>query len=401
MLEGKRILLGVCGSIASYKAVELASLLTKAGALVDVVMTPDATRFVGPITFQSITHRKVRHDLYEHWEADDLGHVSLAEADLAIVAPASFNTIAKLAHGFSDNLLTATLLGSTAPLLIAPAGDRNMYAHPSTQANLARLRERGVTIIEPESGRLASGHQGKGRLPEPAVLLGHIRLALGRNGDLAGRRVLITAAGTQEPLDPVRYIGNRSSGKMGFALAQEALDRGACVTLISGPTALRLPIGAEVVRVSTAAEMADAVLAAAPSADVLIMAAAVADYRPLTISEQKIKKGEEQLVVKLTRTTDILSTLAERADQMPRLLRVGFAAETENLFANAADKLRRKKLHLIIANDATSSIGSEDSSITLLDQSGSETLPRLPKAEAARRIIDRIVTLLKNTQTSA
>ncbi len=388
--------MGVCGSIACYKAVELASLLTKAGALVDVVMTPDATRFVGPITFQSITHRKVRHDLYEHWEGADLGHVSLAEADLAIVAPASFNTIAKLAHGFSDNLLTATLLGSAAPLLIAPAGDRHMYAHPATTANLATLHERGVTIIEPESGRLASGHEGKGRLPEPATLLGYIRLALGRDGDLAGKRTLITAAGTQEPLDPVRYIGNRSSGKMGFALAQGAIDRGASVTLITGPTALKPPVGALVMRVSTATEMADAVLAAAPTADVLIMAAAVADYRPLAMSEQKIKKGEEYLTINLTRTTDILGALAERADAMQGLLRVGFAAETENLLANAADKLRRKKLHLIVANDAATSIGSDDSSITLLDAFGSETLPTMPKAETARRIIDRIVALLKD-----
>lgn len=370
-------------------------MLTKAGALVDVVMTPDATRFVAPLTFQSITHRKVRHDLYEHWQGEDLGHVSLAEVDLAIVAPASFNTIAKLAHGMSDNLLTATLLGSAAPLLIAPAGDRNMYAHPATQANLATLRERGVTIIEPDSGRLASGHAGKGRLPEPAALLGYIRLALGRNGDLAGKRVIVTAGGTQEPLDPVRYIGNRSSGKMGYALAQEALERGASVTLISGPSSLTPPIGAEIVRVGTAAEMAEAVLVAAPRADVLIMAAAVADYRPLMMSEQKIKKGADKLTINLTRTTDILSALAERAAEIPNLLRVGFAAETENLIANAEDKLRRKKLHLIVANDAASSIGSEDSNVILLDHSGMEQLPNLPKAQTARYIIDRIVALLQ------
>lgn len=399
MLEGKRVLLGVCGSIACYKAVELASLLSKAGALVDVVMTADATRFVGPITFQSITHRKVRHDLYEHWQDGDLGHVSLAEADIAIVAPASFNTIAKLAHGLSDNLLTTTLLGSTAPLLLAPAGDRNMYAHAATQANLATLRERGATIIEPQSGRLASGHVGKGRLPEPATLFGWVRWAVGQRGDLVGRRIIITAAGTQEPIDPVRYIGNRSSGKMGYAIAQEAIDRGAQVRLISGPSSLVTPIGAELIHVGTAAEMHAAVDAAIDGADVLIMAAAVADYRPRQASEQKIKKGAEQLTINLTRTTDILGALAER--DLPNLVRVGFAAETENLQANAEDKRRRKRLHLIVANDAASSIGADDSVITLLDDVGSETLDRLPKAQAARRIVDRVVGLLQDVQERA
>ncbi len=396
MLEGKRIILGVCGSIACYKAVELANLLTKAGALVDVIMTEDATRFVAPLTFQSLTHRLVRHDLYAHWEGEDLGHVSLAEADLILVAPASFNTLAKLAHGLTDNLLTATILSSTAPLLVAPAGDRNMYSHPATQANLATLRERGVQVIEPAHGRLASGHVGLGRLPEPDELVSHISLALARGGDLAGRSFLVTAGGTQEPLDPVRFIGNRSSGKQGYALAQAALERGATVTLITTVSSLTPPLGAQVIRVQTAAELRDAVLTAAPAHDVLIMAAAPADYRPLQQSEQKIKKGQAELTLQLTRTDDILSLLAERAAEMPHLIRVGFAAETENLLANAADKLARKRLHLIVANDAATSIGADSSSVTILDAEGGQvSLPALPKAETARLIIEQIAGLLK------
>ncbi len=396
MLEGKRIILGVCGSIACYKAVELANLLTKAGALVDVIMTEDATRFVAPLTFQSLTHRLVRHDLYAHWEGEDLGHVSLAEADLVLIAPASFNTLAKLAHGLTDNLLTATILSSTAPLLVAPAGDRNMYSHPATQANLATLRERGVQVITPAHGRLASGHIGLGRLPEPGELVAHLSLALAKGGDLAGSRFLVTAGGTQEPLDPVRFIGNRSSGKQGYALAQAALERGAAVTLITAASSLNPPLGAQVIRVQTAAELRDAVLRAAPAHDVLIMAAAPADYRPLQQSEQKIKKGQAELTLQLTRTDDILGLLAERAAEMPHLIRVGFAAETENLLANAADKLARKRLHLIVANDAAASIGADSSSVTILDAEGGQvSLPVLPKAETARLIIEQIAGLLK------
>ncbi len=332
-----------------------------------------------------------------------------------MIVPATANTIARLAHGIADTMLTAVALATRAPVLLAPAMHHNMYTHPATQANLATLRERGVNIIEPEVGRLASGEIGVGRLPETSVLLGAIGVALGRQGDLSGRRVVVTAGGTQEPIDPVRYIGNRSSGKMGYALASEARDRGARVTLISGPVALAAPYGIELVRVETARQMRDAVIAAIDSAEVLIMSAAVADYRPAQVAAQKLKKegksgahlyqmGEE-FSLPLVRTPDILGELAalfdgESGKPEPRssLIRVGFAAETSNLVEYAHAKLAAKHLDLLVANDVSrsdSGFGSDTNKVLLLHANGEiEDLPLSSKAEVAAQIWDRIVPML-------
>jgi len=291
VLLNRRVIVGVCGGIASYKAVELVSHLQQAGTLVDVIMSERAEEFVRPLTFSTMSHRPVYSDLWEPSGKAAETHIALGEgADLLAIVPATANTIARLAHGIADNMLTAVALATRAPLLLAPAMHHQMYTHPATQANLALLRERGAIVVEPEVGRLASGEVGLGRLPETAALLGAISVALARDGDLAGRRIVITAGGTQEPIDPVRYVGNRSSGKMGYALATEARDRGAHVTLISGPVALDTPYGVDVTKVETAEQMRDAVIAAVDGADVLIMSAAVADYRPAHIAAQKLKK---------------------------------------------------------------------------------------------------------------
>ena len=292
MLLNKRIIIGICGGIASYKAVDLVSKLQQAGALVDVILTEHAEDFVRPLTFSTMSHRPVYSDLWEASGRAAETHIALAEeAELLAIVPATANTIAKLAYGIADNMLTAVALATKAPLVLAPAMYRDMYTHPATQANLALLRERGACIIEPEVGRLASGAVGPGRLPTTEVLQGAISKALGRNGDLAHRRVVVTAGGTHEPIDPVRYVGNRSSGKMGYALATEARDRGADVILISGPVALEAPYGVELRTVETALQMRDAVQSAITGADVLVMSAAVADFRPDTPAAQKLKKG--------------------------------------------------------------------------------------------------------------
>ena len=399
MLVNKNIVLGITGCIAAYKAVDLASQLVKAGANVDVIMTEAATRFVAPLSFQALTHRPVVTDMFrliEHAPGDaNIGHVSLAtSADLVAVVPATANTIAKMAHGFADNMLTTTILATSAPVLVAPAMDANMYSAPATQENLQRLRERGVVIVEPEYGRLASGLAGQGRLAEIPTILDNITAMLGRNGDLAGRRIVVTAGGTQEPIDPVRFVGNRSSGKMGFALAEAARDRGATVTLISGPVALRRPGCIEFVSVETAVQMRDAVRSAVAQADVLVMAAAVADFRAAQPAEQKIKKREGgALTVELVRNPDILGELKD-----VRCIKVGFAAESENLIANAAEKLAGKHLHMIVANDITaaeSGFGSDTNRVVLLCADGTRTdLPAMPKREVAERILDHVVGLL-------
>ncbi len=291
LFADKRLLLGVTGSIAAYKAADLASQLTQAGALVDVILTESATHFVTPLTFQSVTGRPAHTDLWAASAEAHIAHVALAEqADLLVIAPATADIIARLAHGLADDLLTVTALAARCPVLLAPAMDGGMYAHPATQANLKTLAERGVVLLGPAEGRMASGLMGRGRLLEPEELFGHVRLALAQGGSLSGRRVVVSAGGTQEPIDPVRFISNRSSGKQGYALAQAALDRGALVTLVSGPSALAAPAGAQLVPVETAQEMAQAVLTASADADVLLMAAAVADFRPAHAAEQKIKK---------------------------------------------------------------------------------------------------------------
>jgi len=370
LLEDKRIILGVTGGIAAYKACTLASHLTQAGAQVDVVMTEAATRFVASLTFEALTGRPAYTDM---WRTSGEGlpthiaHVGLAHAaDLLVIAPATANTLAKLAVGQADNLLTTLALAASCPVLAAPAMDVGMWAHPATQANVATLQERGVHFAGPARGRMASGLEGEGRMMEPDEILGHIRWVLGRacdgprEGSLAGWRVIVTAGPTREPLDPVRFLSNPSSGRQGFALAQAALDRGATVTLITGPAHLPTPVGAERVEVTTAEQMRDAVLRACtecdgpPAADLLLMAAAVADYQPTAIAPQKIKKDEGGLTLHLARTPDILSAVAaQRAETgFPRVV-VGFAAESENLVENARAKLKAKNLDLIVANDVT------------------------------------------------
>ena len=414
MLLNKRILVGICGGIASYKAVDLVSRLQQAGALVDVIMSERADEFVRPLTFSSLSHRTVYSDLWEPSGKAAETHIALAEeADILVVVPATANTIAKLAHGVADNMLTAVALATKAPLLLAPAMHQNMYTHPATQANISLLRERGVFIVEPEVGRLASGEVGIGRLPGTNILLGAINVVLGRKGDLAGYRAVVTAGGTQEPIDPVRYVGNRSSGKMGYALATEARDRGAYVILISGPVELDVPYGVEVRKVETAIQMRDAVFDAVIDADVLVMSAAVADFRPAEIAEQKLKKRESQaqgeqqdgFSLRLVRNPDILQELAHSVDVNTgnggagrSLLRVGFAAETTNLIAYAHEKLVAKHLDLLVANDVSrsdSGFGTDTNKVNIFHANGSmEDLPVMPKTGVAAAIWDRIVSLL-------
>jgi len=416
VLLNKRILVGICGGIACYKAVELVSQLQQAGALVDVVMSEHAEEFVRPLTFSTMSHRPVYSDLWEPSGRAAETHIALGErAELLVIVPATANTIAKLAHGIADNMLTAVALATQAPLLLAPAMHHNMYTHPATQANLASLRERGAYIVEPEVGRLASGEVGVGRLPDTNVLLGAINTVLGRKGDLAGRRVIVTAGGTQEPIDPVRFVGNRSSGKMGYALAIEARDRGAKVILISGPVALDAPYGVDVHRVETAVQMRDAVRSAVVDADVLVMSAAVADYRPAEAAAQKLKKGGAQeradqngFSLRLVRNPDILEELAESVDKQggderpkQRLVRVGFAAETNDLANYARAKLVAKRLDLLVANDVSrsdSGFGTDTNKVYIFHAGGAmEDLPVMPKTGVAAAIWDRIVRLLSTT----
>jgi len=413
VLLNKRILVGICGGIASYKAVELVSRLQQAGALVDVIMSERADEFVRPLTFSSLSHRPVYSDLWEPSGRAAETHIALAEdAELLVVVPATANTIAKLAHGVADNLLTTVALATKAPLLVAPAMHHNMYTHSATQANIALLQERGAFIVEPEFGRLASGEVGIGRLPDTSVVLGAINVVLGRNGDLAGYTVVVTAGGTHEPIDPVRYVGNRSSGKMGYALAMEARDRGARVILISGPVVLDVPYGMEVRKVETAIQMRNAVHDAVIDADVLVMSAAVADFRPAEVATQKLKKSESQALneqngfsIRLVRNPDILEELAhsvyattidERTGRP--LIRVGFAAETNNLIANASAKLIAKRLDLLVANDVSrsdSGFGTETNKVHIFHANGAvEDLPVMPKTGVAAAIWDRIVSLL-------
>lgn len=409
VLQGKRIALGVTGSIAAYKAVDLASKLTQLGALVDVILTDSARQFVTPLTFQSVTGRAVYTSM---WQTETGGalpthiaHVGLGEgADLLVIAPITAHTIARLAAGLADDLLAVTALAVRCPVIVAPAMDGAMYSHAATQANLATLRARGVTVIEPEEGRFASGLVGKGRLPETPTLIGHIRCALGREGALNGRKVVVTAGGTREPLDPVRYLTNRSSGKQGYALAQAALDAGAQVTLISTVSALPLPVGATVIPVNTAESMREAVLAAVPGADVLIMAAAVADFRPAEVAAQKIKKAADSdaaPTLRLVRTPDILLHVKEQRAQTgwPRCV-VGFAAESEELIAHAQEKLARKGADLFVANDISATDAGfevDTNRVLLLGADGTrEALALASKTRIAEAVIQRVAELLSS-----
>ena len=395
MLRDKRVVLGVTGGIAAYKVADLASKLVQAGAVVDVIMTGGAQQFVTPLTFQALTKRPVRTDIYADWLGEDTGHVGLAHnASILVVAPATAHSIARLALGLSDDMLCAVYLSTRAPVLIVPAMESGMYMHPATQEHLDTLRQRGATVMLPGEGHLASGASGVGRMPEVPEILAAIKRTLGKDGPLAGKKVVVTAGGTQEPLDPVRFIGNGSSGRMGYAIAEEALNAGAEVTLITGAASAQPPYGVELVKVRTTHEMEKAVHQAVQDADALIMAAAVADFAPRQVSDQKIKKTDAGLTVELERNPDILTGLAEL--DLPRLVRVGFAAETENLLENARGKLEKKKLDLNIANDAAASIGAESSSIAFVRKDGSaQQLPNLPKGESARAIVMEVARLVQ------
>ncbi|MGA2284936.1 MAG: bifunctional phosphopantothenoylcysteine decarboxylase/phosphopantothenate--cysteine ligase CoaBC [Dehalococcoidia bacterium] len=394
ILEGKRIVVGITGSVAAHKGADLVSKLTQAGALVDVILTESGSRFVTAVALQGLSGRPVYTDVFATTGDLAISHVELGRrADAVVVAPASAATLARLAHGLADNLLCLTVLATEAPVLVAPAMDALMYENAATQANVKTLRERGATIVGPAEGRLASGMVGRGRMVEPATIIGALRQALGRKGDLAGRKVVVSAGGTQEPLDPVRYLGNYSSGKMGYAVAGAARDRGAQVVLVSTPTALAAPYGVELVSVRTAVEMRDAVVAACTGADALVMAAAVADFRPARSATQKIKRSGEEMALQLVPTPDILSQV--KGD----LVRVAFAAESQDLVKNASEKMARKGVDLIVANDITaegSGFGTETNQVTIIDRSGAvESLPLLSKQEVAWRILDRVVPLLK------
>jgi phosphopantothenoylcysteine decarboxylase/phosphopantothenate--cysteine ligase len=397
VLQGKRIVLGVTGSIAAYKAAELASQLTQMGALVDAILTPAAEKFIAALTLQSVTGRRayVEADL---WGAEaHVLHIGLGHsADLLVVAPCTANTIAKLAHGQADNLLTITALAARCALLIAPAMDGGMLDHPTTQENLSKLVDRGAIIVGPAEGHLASGLSGKGRMLEPWEIIGHIRLALGREGKLAGRKLVISAGGTQEALDPVRALTNRSSGKQGYALAQSAIDAGGQVTLVSAPTSLAPPVGAQVVDVRSAQEMLKAVTRACAEADVLIMAAAVADFRPKSATIDKLKSRDGIPHLDLEATEDVLKAVAKAG--RPRVV-VGFAAESRDVTLNATEKLKAKRLDLIVANDITTEnagFGSDTNRVTIIDAAGrAEPLALASKAEVADGIIERVAALLE------
>ena len=403
-MQGKRIVLGVCGGIAAYKAADLTSKLQQAGALVDVVLTEHATEFVQPLTFSSLSHRPVYTNLWEPTGDAAARHIALGQqADALVIAPATANTIARLAHGMADDMLTTVALATTAPLLIVPAMEHHMYTHPATQANLRLLEERGATILPPEEGHLASGAVGMGRFPDTPMILAAIHRLLGRAGGLAGRRVVVTAGGTREPIDPVRYVGNRSSGRMGFALAEAARDRGAEVTLVVGAYSATPPVGVTLMQVESTQQMLGAVIEACANADALIMAAAVADYTVASPAAQKIKKGSSaenadgSLTLRMIPNPDILKELAKQPG-MRALVRVGFAAETENLATNAARKLAAKDLDLLVANDVSRhDIGFQvpDNEVTVYHRDGAvEALPLQSKRAAADAIWDRVAPLI-------
>jgi len=393
MLEGKTVILGVTGSIAAYKAVDIASQLSRAGAKVDVVMTEKATRFVSPLSFRAITGRTVTTDMFDASSELSVTHIALARAaDVVAIAPATANVIAKLAAGIADDVLCCTVLATNAPVVIAPAMDANMYENPVTQENVSKLKKRGFIFVGPKFGKLVSGVEGLGRFANTGEIIGVISQVLGRGGSFADRHIVVTAGGTQEFIDPVRIITNRSSGKMGYALAEAARDRGAKVTLITGPTLLTRPVGVEAIDVCTAEEMLQAVRSAISGADVLVMAAAVADYRPRSKAKGKIKKEDAGLTLELERTPDILGEV--KGD----FIRVGFAAESENLVENATRKLRQKKLDLIVANDVTakgSGFGVDSNRVTIIGKDGkSESLPLLHKKEVADKVLDKVAPLL-------
>jgi phosphopantothenoylcysteine decarboxylase / phosphopantothenate---cysteine ligase len=402
MLQSKTIVLGVSGGVAAFKAASLASSLSKKGANVHVIMTESAQKFITPLTFQSLTKHPVVTDIFTEPDPSELAHIALADkADLIVIAPTTANVIGKVANGIADDMLTTTIMASKSPVLFALAMNVNMYNNEIVQDNIAYLQKKGYLFAEPAEGYLACGWTGKGRLMEPEDIVAWIESYFAeqerqaqRKQDLAGMRLLVTAGANVEPLDPVRYMTNRSTGKMGYAIAEAAAKRGAIVTLVTGPSNVQPPTGAEVVRIETAVEMHDAVLSRLEEQDVVIGAAAVADYRPKVRHEQKVKKQEGPMLVEFVRNPDILLEVgkSKRADQVL----VGFAAETENVVANARGKLKRKHADLFVANDVSrtdAGFGVDTNQVTLVDHAGEEELPLLSKRDVADRILDRVITL--------
>ena len=393
-LAGKCVVLGVTGGIAAYKACELASRLRKAGAQVYVIMTKNACQFVAPLTFETLSNHPVATDTFARPETWEVEHVALAKrADVFVIAPATANILAKMACGLADDMLSTTVLATRAPVLVAPAMNTGMWDNPATQENVERLRQRGVHFIGPEGGFLACGDTGEGRMSEPKDIFDAIEKLLAMQQDLAGLSVLVTAGPTQERLDPVRFITNRSSGKMGYAIAAAAAARGASVTLVTGPTSLPITQGVNAVRILSTQELYGQMLALCPKMDVVIQAAAPADFTPETVADQKIKKqGNEPLVIRLTQTPDVAAAVGKTKKEGQTL--VGFAAETNDVLQNAQKKLAKKNLDLIVANDVTAPGAGFDvdtNIVTFVTQDGLEKLPKMKKAEVADALLDRIL----------
>ncbi len=396
MLNGKNVLLGVSGGVAAYKSAALASLLVRSGADVNVVMTKNASRFIGAATFEALTHRRARDDVFDRSDPSRVWHIALAgDADIMVVAPATADVAAKLAHGLADDLLTSAALAAACPRIIVPAMNTRMYENDATRDNLQTLRRRGWYVMEPDEGRLACGDTGRGKMPEPDDILEVIAHFVPGKRDMEGERVLVTAGPTREPLDPVRYITNHSSGRMGYAVARAAADRGAEVTLVSGPVSLKKPRFAETVSVTTAGEMFSAVAERFPRSTIVVKAAAVADYRPAAVAANKIKKADGGMDLPLERTRDILKYLGEHRQGQ---FICGFSMETENVLENSRAKLTKKNVQMIAANDLNvpgAGFGTDTNVLTLITPGGRVSLPLMSKDEAAHRLLDEIMKLKK------
>jgi len=395
ILKGKSVVVGVCGGIAAYKVVEVVSRLKKMGAEIDVIMTVNATKFVTPLTFRSLSHRPVVTDMFEEPEYWDIKHISLAQkADLFIIAPATANILGKMASGIADDMLTTTVLATKAPVLVVPAMNHNMYSNPVVQKNIEKLKSFGFIIMEPDTGMMAEGSSGKGRLPEPVAIVEAALEILQPKRDLEGLKVLVTAGPTREAIDPVRYISNHSSGKMGYAIAEAAIARGAEVLLISGPVSIEKPGGVDFIGVTTAEEMYRAVMEHYKDYNVAIMVAAVADYRPCETSAVKIKKNDNELVLRLEKNKDIAGELGKIKGNM---ILAGFCAETNDLLENARKKIEEKNLDLILANDVTmegAGFGTDTNIIKIVRKDGTvKDLPLMSKLSAAHMILDEIAAL--------
>jgi phosphopantothenoylcysteine decarboxylase/phosphopantothenate--cysteine ligase len=400
MLNGFTVVLGVTGGIAAYKAAALCSKLVQAGADVRVIMTRSAVQFITPLTFQTISRHDVIVDIFDEKDASSVSHIDLADrADLVVVAPATANILAKMTYGMANDMLSTTLLATTAPILVAPAMNVHMYEHTAVQSNLKQLRERGIHFIDPNAGQLACGYVGKGRLAEPEQIFEHIQKLLIPSRRLSGKKLLVTAGGTIERLDPVRYLSNDSSGKMGYAIAQAAKQMGAEVTLVSANVHLQPPSGVQLIKVESAKQMYDAVMSKFADQDIVVKAAAVADYRPVQQAEQKIKKSSDRLTIELEKTTDILAELGRHKQHQ---FIAGFAAETEEVAKHAVDKLKRKNCDLIFANnvsEAGAGFGSETNRIVVFDAQGEvEAIPMMQKQEAAVRLLNIIIDRLPSVK---